>query len=417
MGRAPCCTKVGLNKGAWSAEEDSLLGKYIQTHGEGNWRSLPKKAGLRRCGKSCRLRWLNYLRPCIKRGNITTDEEELIIRMHALLGNRWSIIAGRVPGRTDNEIKNYWNTNLSKKLAVRGIDPKTHKKVTMDGTNRVNSDRFNQRKGEKIYDSPQRPRQPERNVARAGQSTGLVIPNVHNLKADLKAQYIARIREFKSSNTISSSSPINVQIESKSRELSTADPIFRCSSASEKTRETTHPDFMEPHPVASSDAGKQTDDSTVYCGSDSAASCSLIDHFSNEDDHHYLSMEGNSNECYSQTLTEDYGSLKPSTPHAESEPICDSRERDNDSHVQKHDQFPEYDVFSFFDVRNAENEICCSADQWVHEQEAEFMQQKDQEMPQLGSWDKQIDDQEKENFESHVNNDVTAMSWEASFWF
>lgn len=416
MGRAPCCSKVGLNKGAWSAEEDSLLGKYIQTHGEGDWRSLPKKAGLRRCGKSCRLRWLNYLRPCIKRGNITTDEEELIIRMHALLGNRWSIIAGRVPGRTDNEIKNYWNTNLSKKLAVRGIDPKTHKKMTTEGTNRVNSDRFNQRKGEKIYDSPK-----ERNVGRAGQSTGLVIPNVHNLKADLKGQYIARIRELKSSNTaISSSSPINTQIEPKSREL-TADPIFRCSSASEKTREiTTHPDFMEPQPVASSDAGKQTDDSTVYCSSDSAGSCSLIEPFSNEDhDHHYLSMEGNSNECYSQTLAEDYGSLKPSTPHTESEPICDSRERDNGcSHVmQKHDQFPEYDVFSFFDVRNAENEICCSADQWVHEQETEFMQQKDQEIPQLHNWDKQIDDQGKDNFESHVNNDVTAMSWEASFWF
>ena len=73
-------------------------------------------AGLLRCGKSCRLRWMNYLRPDIKRGNITPEEDDLIIRMHSLIGNRWSLIAGRLPGRTDNEIKNYWNTHLSKKL-------------------------------------------------------------------------------------------------------------------------------------------------------------------------------------------------------------------------------------------------------------------------------------------------------------
>ncbi|KAF7152068.1 hypothetical protein RHSIM_Rhsim01G0174700 [Rhododendron simsii] len=130
MGRAPCCAKVGLHRGPWTAREDSLLSKYIQVHGEGNWRSLPKKAGLFRCGKSCRLRWMNYLRPDIKRGNISPDEEDLIVRMHALLGNRWSLIAGRLPGRTDNEIKNYWNTHLSKRLRDQGTDPSTHKKLS-----------------------------------------------------------------------------------------------------------------------------------------------------------------------------------------------------------------------------------------------------------------------------------------------
>nr|AFH03062.1 R2R3-MYB transcription factor MYB10 [Epimedium sagittatum] len=116
MGRSPCCSKEGLNRGAWTSTEDKLLKDYIRVHGEGKWRSLPPRAGLKRCGKSCRLRWLNYLRPDIKRGNITHDEEELIIRLHKLLGNRWSLIAGRLPGRTDNEIKNYWNTNLAKRV-------------------------------------------------------------------------------------------------------------------------------------------------------------------------------------------------------------------------------------------------------------------------------------------------------------
>ncbi|XP_038990436.1 transcription factor MYB1-like [Phoenix dactylifera] len=119
MGRRACCSKEGLNRGAWSAHEDKILTDYIKAHGEGKWNVLPTRAGLKRCGKSCRLRWLNYLRPDIKRGNISHEEEDLIIRLHKLLGNRWSLIAGRLPGRTDNEIKNYWNTKLSKE--VKGI--------------------------------------------------------------------------------------------------------------------------------------------------------------------------------------------------------------------------------------------------------------------------------------------------------
>ncbi|XP_052480397.1 transcription factor MYB7 isoform X1 [Gossypium raimondii] len=149
MGRAPCCEKVGLKKGRWTAEEDEILTKYIQTHGEGSWRLLPKNAGiysqtfflhffcysvmlmflgcisivyvsnfqgLLRCGKSCRLRWINYLRADLKRGNFTGEEDELLIKLHQSLGNRWSLIASHLPGRTDNEIKNYWNSNLSTKM-------------------------------------------------------------------------------------------------------------------------------------------------------------------------------------------------------------------------------------------------------------------------------------------------------------
>uniref|UniRef100_A0A0A9FD64 MYB-IF35 n=1 Tax=Arundo donax TaxID=35708 RepID=A0A0A9FD64_ARUDO len=117
MGRAPCCEKVGLKKGRWTKEEDEILARYIKEHGEGSWRSLPKNAGLLRCGKSCRLRWINYLRADLKRGNISEEEEEMIIKLHATLGNRWSLIAGHLPGRTDNEIKNYWNSHLSRRAS------------------------------------------------------------------------------------------------------------------------------------------------------------------------------------------------------------------------------------------------------------------------------------------------------------
>lgn len=84
----PCCSKVGLKRGPWTAEEDQVLSDYIKKEGEGRWRTLPKRAGLLRCGKSCRLRWMNYLRPSVKRGQIAPDEEDLILRLHRLLGNR-----------------------------------------------------------------------------------------------------------------------------------------------------------------------------------------------------------------------------------------------------------------------------------------------------------------------------------------
>jgi hypothetical protein len=134
MGRSPGCwsfskddEQEGFNRGAWTAKEDMILTEYIKTNGVGRWRSLPRKAGLKRCGKSCRLRWLNYLRPDIKHGNISPEEEELLIRLHRLLGNRWSLIAGRLPGRTDNEIKNYWNSHLRKKVEISEFEPKIQK--------------------------------------------------------------------------------------------------------------------------------------------------------------------------------------------------------------------------------------------------------------------------------------------------
>ncbi|CAA2939111.1 transcription factor MYB82-like [Olea europaea var. sylvestris] len=120
-----------LKKGFWKPEEDLILKKYVETHGEGNWTAVSKKSGLQRGPKSCRLRWKNYLRPNIKRGMMSEDERDLIIRMHKLLGNRWSLIAGRLPGRTDNEVKNYWNTHLNKRASRRpnmNLDSESDKK-------------------------------------------------------------------------------------------------------------------------------------------------------------------------------------------------------------------------------------------------------------------------------------------------
>ncbi|CAM8898848.1 unnamed protein product [Rhodiola kirilowii] len=127
MGRIPCCEKDSVKRGQWTPEEDSNLAAYIAQHGTKNWRLIPKNAGLQRCGKSCRLRWTNYLRPDLKHGQFTDAEEQMIVKVHSVVGNRWSTIAGMLPGRTDNDVKNHWNTKIKKKLSGMGIDPVTHK--------------------------------------------------------------------------------------------------------------------------------------------------------------------------------------------------------------------------------------------------------------------------------------------------
>ncbi|MCD7455376.1 Transcription factor [Datura stramonium] len=139
MGRPPCCDKIGVKKGPWTPEEDIILVSYIQQHGPGNWRAVPSNTGLLRCSKSCRLRWTNYLRPGIKRGNFTEHEEKMIIHLQALLGNRWAAIASYLPQRTDNDIKNYWNTHLRKKLKkLQGSDESSTQEGTTSSSSQSN---------------------------------------------------------------------------------------------------------------------------------------------------------------------------------------------------------------------------------------------------------------------------------------
>ncbi|RWW29329.1 hypothetical protein GW17_00006160 [Ensete ventricosum] len=117
MGRTPCCDKATVKKGQWSPDEDAKLKSYIKQHGTGgSWIALPQKIGLKRCGKSCRLRWLNYLRPNIRHGGFSQEEDDIICSLYVSIGSRWSMMASQLPGRTDNDIKNYWNTRLKKKL-------------------------------------------------------------------------------------------------------------------------------------------------------------------------------------------------------------------------------------------------------------------------------------------------------------
>ncbi|GAA0169823.1 hypothetical protein LIER_24217 [Lithospermum erythrorhizon] len=150
MGRAPCCDKANVKRGPWSTEEDATLKDYIEKNGTGgNWIALPQKIGLKRCGKSCRLRWLNYLRPNIKHGGFTEEEDKIICSLYISIGSRWSVIAAQLPGRTDNDIKNYWNTRLKKKLLGK------RKQTIMDRLSSLPHHQDNQRDRNKgVEDNP-----------------------------------------------------------------------------------------------------------------------------------------------------------------------------------------------------------------------------------------------------------------------
>ncbi|MED6194741.1 hypothetical protein PIB30_031381 [Stylosanthes scabra] len=177
----------GWKKGPWTHEEDKLLTEYVTLHGEGRWSSVAKFTGLNRSGKSCRLRWVNYLRPGLKKGHLTPMEEGIIIELHAILGNKWSTIARYLPGRTDNEIKNYWRTHFKKKddskhkkkLKRRrrsNVMTKDHQQqVIMEDTNNNNNNNNNNNENTKsYYDEETKENYYDNN------NMGLIYPNNNN---------------------------------------------------------------------------------------------------------------------------------------------------------------------------------------------------------------------------------------------
>ncbi|KAK1280383.1 Transcription factor GAMYB [Acorus gramineus] len=103
-----------FKKGPWTAAEDEILVDYVKNYGDEKWNDVSKLTGLLREGKSCRLRWLNQLRPGLRKDPITEEEERQIIELHFTMGSKWAQMARLLPGRTDNELKNYWNTRIKR---------------------------------------------------------------------------------------------------------------------------------------------------------------------------------------------------------------------------------------------------------------------------------------------------------------
>ncbi|KAM0999585.1 hypothetical protein ACFX15_006079 [Malus domestica] len=139
-----------IRKGPWTEQEDFQLVCFVGLFGDRRWDFIAKVSGLNRTGKSCRLRWVNYLHPDLKRGKMTPQEERLVLELHSKWGNRWSRIARKLPGRTDNEIKNYWRTHMRKKAQEkkRAMSPSSSSSNCSSSSNITTTEG-----GESFYDT------------------------------------------------------------------------------------------------------------------------------------------------------------------------------------------------------------------------------------------------------------------------
>lgn len=193
-----------LRRGPWTLEEDTLLVHYISCHGEGRWNLLAKRAGLRRTGKSCRLRWLNYLKPDVKRGNLSPREQLLILELHSKWGNRWSKIAQHLPGRTDNEIKNYWRTRVQKQ--ARNLNMEANSQAFQDMIRCFWMPRLLQKIEGSANSYPTQFQNPESNPLPAR----IVNPDPVNYQLGQNHQEQSSDSEHGTSSCISSSESINI---------------------------------------------------------------------------------------------------------------------------------------------------------------------------------------------------------------
>ncbi|CAL5388982.1 unnamed protein product [Camellia sinensis] len=150
-----------IRKGPWTEQEDVQLVFYVNLFGDRRWDSIAKVSGLKvagglkRTGKSCRLRWVNYLHPGLKRSKMTPLEERLVLELQSKWGNRWSRIAHKLPGRTDNEIKNYWRTHMRKKAQERkrAMSPPSNSSSSISNNPPVDSMPFVETKERSFYDT------------------------------------------------------------------------------------------------------------------------------------------------------------------------------------------------------------------------------------------------------------------------